>query len=68
MKNFIFNIACFCFKMINWNHFKIKTSDGKPYYNKIIKLKGLRTAVVENYYGQKSTCRFYWTIRIHLEI
>jgi hypothetical protein len=62
--NTLFNIGCFLFRLINWNHFRLKTEHDipKPYYKRIIKLKGFRTALVENYCGQKSITRFYWKI------
>lgn len=62
IKNIPKNFLYFLFKIINWNHFKIKAHNGKPYYKKIIKLKGFRTAVVDTYNGKRSTNRFYWTI------
>ena len=50
------------FKIINWNHFKMKSDNGKPYYKSIIKIKGFRTAVVDRYDGNRSTNRFYWRV------
>lgn len=50
------------FKIINWNHFRIKAHNGKPRIKRIIKLKGFRTALIEEYNGNKSTSRFYWRV------
>ncbi len=50
------------FKIINWNHFKQKAHNGKPYYKAIIKIKGFRTAIVDRYDGNRSTNRFYWRV------
>ena len=48
------------FRMINWNHFRIKAHNGKPRIKRIIKLKGFRTALIEEYNGNRCTSRFYW--------
>ena len=50
------------FKIINWNHFRLKSYNGKPYYKKIVRIKGFRTAVVDSYDGNRTTNRFYWSI------
>jgi hypothetical protein len=50
------------FRIINWNHFKIKAHNGKPRIKRIIKLKGFRTAVIEEYNGNRYTSRFYWRV------
>lgn len=55
-------IIKFLFKVINWNHFKMKAHNGKPYYKSIVKVKGFRTAIVDRYDGQRSACRFYWHV------
>jgi hypothetical protein len=57
-------ISCihFLFKTINWNHFRMKAHNGKPYYKQIVKIKGFRTAVVDRYDGARTTNRFCWTI------
>lgn len=58
------NVLCFLFKKFNWNHFKIKADNDytKPYYKKIIQIRGFRTALIENYCGTRSVNRFYWKI------
>lgn len=61
LKTAVISFIHFLFKMINWNHFRIKYN-GKRYYTKIIKVKGFRTAVVDNICGGRTTNRFYWTI------
>jgi hypothetical protein len=50
------------FRIINWNHFKIKAHNGKPRIKRIIKLKGFRTALIEEYNGNRCTSRFYWCV------
>ncbi len=50
------------FRMINWNHFRIKAHNGKPRIKRIIKLKGFRTALIEEYDGNRCTSRFYWRV------
>lgn len=37
------------FKLLHWNHFKIKTHNGKYRIKRIIRLKGFRTALIEEY-------------------
>ena len=49
------------FKIMNWNHFKLKAHNNKPYYN-LIEVRGFRTALIETYAGQRSVVRFYWSI------
>ena len=62
MKKEINNFLFKCFIILNYNHLSLKAKNGKPYYSKIIKLKGFRTAVIENCYGNRSTHRFYWRV------
>jgi hypothetical protein len=50
------------FRVINWNHFRIKAHNGKPRIKRIIKLKGFRTALIEEYNGNRCTSRFYWRV------
>ena len=50
------------FRIINWNHFRIKAHNGKPRIKRIIKLKGFRTALIEEYDGNRCTSRFYWRV------
>ena len=50
------------FRIINWNHFRIKAHNGKPRIKRIIKLKGFRTALIEEYNGNRCTSRFYWRV------
>lgn len=50
------------FRIINWNHFKMKAHNGKPRIKRIIKLKGFRTALIEEYDGNRCTSRFYWRV------
>lgn len=50
------------FRVINWNHFRIKSHNGKPRIKRIIKLKGFRTALIEEYNGNRCTARFYWRV------
>jgi hypothetical protein len=52
------------FKIINWNHFKERAWNGERYYKRVIKIKGLRTAIVEKYDGSRQTVRFFYTIKI----
>lgn len=47
------------FKIINWNHFRIKAHNGKPRIKKIIKIKGFKTALIEEYNGNRCISRFY---------
>jgi hypothetical protein len=54
------------FRIINWNHFRIKAHNGKPRIKRIIKLKGFRTALIEEYNGNRCTSRFYWRVGIWL--
>lgn len=63
-KNKFHIILCFLFKKFNWNHFKLKAlnDEKKPYYKNIIQIKGFRSALVENYCGNRSINRFYWKI------
>jgi hypothetical protein len=50
------------FRIINWNYFRIKAHNGKPRIKRIIKLKGFRTALIEEYDGNRCTSRFYWRV------
>jgi hypothetical protein len=61
-QNAVISCIHFLFKVVNWNHFRIRHSNGKRYYTKIVKIKGFRTAVVDNICGGRTTNRFYWTI------
>lgn len=62
LKTAVISCIHFLFKLINWNHFKQKHKNGKPYYTKIVKIKGFRTAVVDNIWGERANIRFYWTV------
>jgi hypothetical protein len=56
------SILRWAFKIINWNHFRIKSHNGKPRIKRIIKLMGFRTALVEEYDGNRCISRFYWRV------
>lgn len=56
------SILRWVFIIINWNHFRIKAHNGKPRIKRIIKLKGFRTALIEEYNGNRCTSRFYWRV------
>ena len=56
------SILRWAFRIINWNHFRIKAHNGKPRIKRIIKLKGFRTALIEEYNGNRRTSRFYWRV------
>jgi hypothetical protein len=56
------SILRWAFKIINWNHFRLKSHNGKPRIKRIIKLKGFRTALIEEYDGNRCISRFYWRV------
>lgn len=64
INNNLHKFITFLFKKINWNHFKMKVdeNDDRPYYKKIIQIRGFRSALIENYCGNRSVSRFYWKI------
>ena len=50
------------FRLINYQHLKEKTLNGKPYIKKIIEINGFRTALIEMYDGQRKKCLFMFKI------
>jgi len=57
-KSWIFKFLCNVFQLLHWRHFKAKSHDQtKPYYT-IIEIRGFRKALIDTYFGERSTIIF----------
>lgn len=62
LKSYFISLLLFCFKLINYKHVYAKDEYDRPIVKEIIEIRGLRTCLYDNSWGQRYVAQFMWKI------